>query len=229
MSNDLEAEIRDALRDRAMTVTADDVGRRAEPPQAGRRSIFAPLAAAAAIAALAVGIAVAAWPSGPGDRQPSAAAVNFTGIDWRLVRGSVGTTTTFTTPNDRPRITFNRDGTFGADDGINYLGGKYRQTATGVVLSDVAATLVGYAGHDRSVIATATAFAALTGGRSPTDVQVNDRGELVLSGGGYMLWFRNAGAADTPTTAASPTSTGTATEAPASYINGSELPASGAS
>ena len=79
------------------------------------------------------------------------------------------------------------------------------------------------------MIATATAFAALTGGRSPTEVQVNDRGELVLSGGGYMLWFRNAGAADTPTAAASPTSTGSATQAPPSYINGSELPAAGSS
>src|SRR4051812_7087508 len=156
MSNDLEAEIREALHSRAMTVTADDLGRRDEPRPTGRRPLLSALAAAAAIAALAVGIALAAGSGGQDGRQPSAVGgANLTGIDWRLVKGTVGTTTEFRTPNDEPRITFNSDGTFGADDSINYLSGKYRWTSTGLVLSDVASTAVGYAGHDRAVIATA--------------------------------------------------------------------------
>jgi heat shock protein HslJ len=208
VTNDLEAEIREALRSRAMTVTADDLGRRDEPARAGRRPILAALATAAVVAALAIGVGVAVWPSSNDGKQPPATgtSVNVVGIKWQFVKGIQGTTN-FTSPSERVSVVFNRDGTYGADDGVNYTSGKYRQTATGITIAAAGTTLVGYAGHDPNVLATQTAFASLSSGRSEVAAHLGGDGELVLSGPGYTLWFSNAGPADTPSTPASPTST----------------------
>jgi len=209
MKDDLEVEIRDALRVRAQAVTATDLRRtddgRDHPT---RRNVLAALAAAAAVAALAVGIGVVVWPSsdkGP-TPQPATGGAGVIGVKWQFEHGIQGTTT-FTSPSGRVSIAFYREGKFGADDGINYLGGPYVATADGLRIGPAGSTLVGYAGHDPNVLATQIAFGALTGGRAPVSAKFNDQGELVLSGPGYSLWFRNAGPSVAPSESASFTKT----------------------
>lgn len=198
MSDDLEAEIRDALQSRAQTVTADDVRRGDEPRSSSRRNLLAALATAAVVAALAVGIGVAVWPSSHDTKQPPAtvsAGGKVIGIKWQFERGINGTTT-FSSPGPRVSISFYPQGKFGGDDGVNGLGGRYHIASGGLVIfSDTFSTAVGYAGRDRNVIATQMAFAVMTGGRAAPTAHVKPNGELVLAGPGYTLWFRNAGPA----------------------------------
>jgi heat shock protein HslJ len=234
VSNNLEAEIRDALRSRALGVTADDLRRRDEPVRPGHRTTLAALAVAAVVAAIAVGVALASAPTHPSTRPgggqqtdtcrrcgPSGAI----GIDWRLdtVQDKDGT---FPSPSRHVRIEFGRDGTVVADDSINFYSGKYRVTPTRFVMTDVAGTAAGYAGSDPAVLATQAGMAAVL--TTPT---ARTRGGdivglfLVLSARSYTLTFEAGPPVTQPSAAqVSPTSTGTPTGAPATYIHGSELP-----
>jgi heat shock protein HslJ len=147
------------------------------------------------------------------------------GIDWRLttVQDANGI---YRNSRSQPRIALDVDGTVQADDGINFMSGRYEMTAGGFVFRDVASTLSGYAGDDPDVLVTQAGMAAVLT-RPSADV---DRQTLVLSARGYTLTFRAAGEAPPHVTApASPTGTTTAQRAPASYVHNSELPATGAS
>lgn len=194
MNTDLEDEIRAALRDRAMSVTATDLRADEAPPAARNRTILAALAAAAVVAALAVGLAVAVWPREHRDDAPVAAGGgSVVGIRWQFSHGIQGTTN-FTSPSRKVFVAFYPGGEYGADDGINGIGGHYRITSRHIELSGTVTTLVGYGGTDPNVLATQAGFAALTSGHSAVTARIGD-GQLTLSGPGYTLWFRNAGPA----------------------------------
>jgi heat shock protein HslJ len=234
MSNDVEAEIRDALRSRALAITEEDLNRRDEPVRSGHRTMLAALAVAAVVAAIAVGVALASAPTHPSTQPGGGQQANSCslcgpnapiGIDWRLetVRDKDGT---FSSPSPRVRIAFRHDGTLVADDSVNFYSGRYRLTPTGFVITDVASTAAGYAGSDPAVLATQAGMAAVL--TTPT---ARTRGGdivgyfLVLSAGGYTLTFEAGPPVTQPSTAqVSPTSTGTPTGAPPTYVHGSELP-----
>ena len=208
MSNDLEAEIREALHSRAQTVTGGDLRRGGESRSSSRRNLVAALATAAVVAALAIGVGIVVWPNSDHHGSPAAGPVSVAGTDWQFLRGIQGTTN-FSTPGRHVHLAFYDNGTYGADDSVNGHGGTYRQTPSGIEFSSGTTTMVLYAGDDPNVVATQFAFTSMLSGRSPVRAELNDAGELVLSGSGYSLWFRSAGPVDTPTTHASPTSTRT--------------------
>ena len=193
MTTDLEAEIRDALLERAHTVTADSLRYAAAPRsrQMSSRAAWSMLAAAALVAAVATVVAVAPWQSdhhGPasGTRVPAA------NTSWQLVRADSPTGGIVTGDELRGRLVFNPDHLLG-DDGISAIDATYAPTGEGFRVSTIAASANGYAGHNRRVLAVKAAVDAIfidaDGG--PVDVTSRVHGDrLTLRVSGYILQFR---------------------------------------
>jgi hypothetical protein len=207
MTTDLEHDIRDALHQRAEALTIDDLRYAREPRtdtgKSRRVSAWAAVAAAAVVAAIAV--AVAAWPTGgresvaPPAGQLGLPAVNTT---WQL-REITGPTGTFPVPADvRARLELLSDGRMVATDGVNALGGEYRPTADGFIVTSGGTTLALYGGHDPMRLAVIAGMRAVMSGADGRPVDVVSRlsgdDEVALQVGSYTLVFRNAGPAPSP-------------------------------
>jgi hypothetical protein len=224
MTDDLEAEIRDALHSRAQQVTEGDL-HRARAVQ--RLRLLPALAAAAVVAALAAGIAIWNFGTGGSAGRPAAAGrvpSGLVGVMWRLDfvhEGGPGAPDFAGTPPG-VSIVFYRSGTFVANDSVNDYSGNYRITGNQLVASDTMGSLVGTSGGDPALNEVLGAMSAVMSGR-PVGVRITD-GRLILKVEPYLLVFDRAGAAAEPSPvvgSTTPVSTPTATP---SYVNGSELP-----
>jgi hypothetical protein len=129
----------------------------------------------ASLALTACGSATSATPVSPG----------FTGYDWQVVAISHGGQVTSIPARMQVALQFSPGGQFGANDGINFHSGTYRTTSDGFTTSDLASTLVGYAGHDPAVLLAISAIGSFDNGADAT-VKLAE-GRLVVGVGSYTL------------------------------------------
>ena len=237
MSTDLENDLRDALRARAATITADRLQHPAAPPRTPRRPLGAWLAVAAAavVVVLAVTI-VALHRTDSNPSRPPAAARSLAGTSWRVsVSTDVKTNASFRVAGQTVR--FGAGGAFRASDEANSYAGRWRVEGDQLYLSDMSGTLAGLIYHGPTSVAGPLSIQTLTGTRGPITVRLGrDRLELstptlvldlVPAKGGLDPGFD--GDTSEPSAPVSPTGTPTG-GAPGSYVNGSEIaPAPGAS
>jgi hypothetical protein len=133
------------------------------------------VAVIAVVIAVALAVTATHGDGGAGSRDNSASGGSMTGVvgsRWRVVsvadsHGSVGV------PASLPAaIGFTRDGYVLGDDTVNGVDGKYRRTAAGYTVRDVAQTLVGTTGRDqvreRITNAVDAMFFTITGSGSDT-------------------------------------------------------------
>ena len=150
-------------------------------PNSGLRC---PARAAIAAALLIVALAGCGSASAP---SPSASApgAGFAGYKWAVVTISHHGTATPVAAKYAVYLQFTPDGHFGANEPVNYHSGRYKLTPGGFTTSDVAQTLVGYAGRDPVVLLSVSAISAVGSG-APALASVSGS-TLTVTVGGYTL------------------------------------------
>ena len=148
--------------------------------------------ARAAVAAALLVIALAGCGSAsahsPSASQPGA---GFAGYKWAVVTISHAGTATPVPAKYAVYLQFTPDGHFGANEPVNYHSGRYKITPGGFTTSDVAQTLVGYAGRDPVVLLSVSAISALGTG-APALASVSGS-TLTVTVSGYTLTARRDG------------------------------------
>jgi hypothetical protein len=198
MTADLERELRAALQERADHVTPDRLryanGPRtdAAAPRRSRWAVAAPVLAAACVLAIAVAIAVVGR-SGGGHKAASDGGLrSLAGTSWRLLQVQQdGHAAVAIPPANGASVTFDRDRTFRAYDGLNDSSAPYSVAGpTTLRLGTVMSSLVGYVGHDAARLAAINGIAAITdqiGADSNLVSARRDSGRLTLAAHGYTL------------------------------------------
>ena len=210
MTIQLEDEIRDALRTRAQAVAPGRLryagAARSHRPRTRRSGPWGVIAAAAAVAVLATGIAIFAFQHGRDAGRPAAnSGTALADTRWRVV--------TVTDPGTRTAITSRRvivdfiaGGEFHADDDVNYYSGKWRATSGGLDITNVGTTLAAYGGNDPAVLAAQRGIGALTS--STTAVRVRLASDaLRLTAKGVVLDLVRDGRPTQPGGGGQPSST----------------------
>lgn len=148
--------------------------------------------ARAAVAAVLLIVALAGCGSAAA-HSPSASppGSRFAGYKWAVVSISHDGTATPVAAKYAVYLQFTPDGHFGANEPVNYHSGRYKLTPGGFTTSDVAQTLVGYAGHDPVVLLAQSAISALGTG-APAQASVSGA-TLTVTVSGYTLTARRAG------------------------------------
>jgi hypothetical protein len=148
--------------------------------------------ARAAVAAVLLLVALAGCSSAsahsPAASQPGA---GFAGYKWAVVTISHDGRATPVAVKYAVYLQFTPDGHFGANEPVNYHSGRYELTPGGFTTSDVAQTLVGYAGRDPVVLLSVSAISAVGSG-SPALARVSGS-TLTVTAGGYTLTARRDG------------------------------------
>ena len=137
---------------------------------------------------LLLSLALAACGSGASARP---VPPGFTGYDWQVVAVSHDGKVTSIPARLQVAMRFSPGGQFGANDSVNFHSGRYRTTGDGFTTSDMASTLVGYAGHDPAVLLAISAIGSFDDGTHATVQLTADR--LVVSVDSYMLTCRRRG------------------------------------
>ena len=121
----------------------------------------------------------------------------FTGYVWQVVAISHGGNVTSIPARLQVALRFSPGGQFGANDGVNFHSGTYRMTGDGFTTSDMATTLVLYAGHDPAILLAISAIGSFDNGIHATVKLTADR--LVVGAGSYTLTCQRRGPqADVP-------------------------------
>ena len=137
---------------------------------------------------LLMSLAIAACGSPTSARSVSP---GFTGYEWQVVAISHGGKVTRIPARLQVALRFSPGGQFGASDSVNFHGGTYRTTGDGFTTSDIASTLVGYAGHDPAVLLAISAIGSFGNGVQATVKLTADR--LVVGVGSYTLTCQRRG------------------------------------
>jgi len=142
----------------------------------------------AAVALVALAAAACGGTAGGG----SPAIGGFAGYKWSVVAIGHDGKETPVPARYNVRLEFTPSGQFGASDPVNSHGGTYRATGDGFTTSDVATTLVGYAGKDP---VTLLAIAAISSFDSDTTATVQNlaAGRIAIAVSGYTLTCERAG------------------------------------
>jgi len=141
----------------------------------------------ASLALAACGSATSAKPVAPG----------FTGYDWQVVAISDDGKVTNIPARLQVGLQFSPGGQFGANDSVNFHSGTYRTTSDGFATSPLAATGVGYAGHDPAVLLAISVIGSFDNAVRATVRLTGDR--LVVGVGSYTLTCQRRGPrADAP-------------------------------
>lgn len=144
----------------------------------------------------------------------STALAHVSGYRWRVVEIHDRAGTLRTPATSTARVSFTRDGYVLGDDTVNALQGRVHPTTRGYTVSDSAATLVGYAGDDKTVLRTVAAvdamfFIVAKSADAPApdvQVQVTANGDTVtLHAGDTELVLARSGAEPDFTSGLSPT------------------------
>jgi hypothetical protein len=90
-------------------------------------------------------------------------------------------------------LLFTPNGTFGANDAINFASGTYHPTGTGFTTGTMGGTGVGYAGSDPTMLAAINAIGAFNAPGAAARAHVAGD-QLSVSVGGYLLDCRRDGA-----------------------------------
>jgi hypothetical protein len=128
------------------------------------------------------------------------------GHKWRLTLVTASGHTVAVPASITASIQLTADGQFLADDSVNAVSGTWVSTPTGYRVTTSATTLVGYAGHDTTMLAVIEAIDSVSGSQS--DVAAHTAGTtLELTVPNYALTLTDDGPATTfppptPTTAA---------------------------
>ena len=124
----------------------------------------------------------------PSAVQPGA---GFAGYKWAVVSISHDGTAIPVAAKYAVYLQFTPDGHFGANEPVNYHSGRYKLTPGGFTTSDVAQTLVGYAGRDPVILLSVSAISALGSG-APARASVTGS-ILTVTVSGYTLTARRDG------------------------------------
>lgn len=122
---------------------------------------------------------------------PAGPSPGFTGYDWHVVTISDDGTARSIPARLRVILRFSPGGQFGAYDGVNYHSGAYRTTGDGFTVSGMRATLIGYAGHDPTVLLAISAIGSFNDGVHATVRLTGNR--LVVGVGSYTLTCQRLG------------------------------------
>lgn len=142
--------------------------------------------ARAAVAAVLL-IVVLAGCGSASAHSPSASGpgAGYAGYKWAVVTISHDGTATPVAAKYAVYLQFTPDGHFGANEPVNFHSGRYTLTPGGFTTSDVAQTLVGYAGRDPVVLLSVSAISAVGSG-APALASVSGN-TLTVTAAGYTL------------------------------------------
>jgi len=147
--------------------------------------------ARAAVTAVLLFVALAGCGSAsahsPSASQPGA---GFAGYKWAVVTISHAGTATPVAVKYAVYLQFTPDGHFGANEPVNFHSGRYKLTPGGFTTSDVAQTLVGYAGRDPVVLLSVSAISAVGSG-TPALASVSGATLTVIVGGYTLIAHRD--------------------------------------
>jgi len=144
---------------------------------------LAVVGACLALLALPLAACSSAAPAGP--------SPGFTGYDWQVVAIAHDGKETRIPARLRVVLQFSPDGKFGANDSVNFHGGTFRTTGDGFTVSGMRATLIGYAGHDPTILLAINAIGSFNDGVHAT-VKLTGDG-LVVGVGLYTLTCQRRG------------------------------------
>ncbi|HEV2377954.1 MAG TPA: hypothetical protein VGS19_38060 [Streptosporangiaceae bacterium] len=156
---------------------------------------------AVAIAAVAV---VVPEVTGPGPLPggtvipASSTGAGYVGSNWRLTSVAEGTRTTTIPADAGAYVYLVRDGVIAANDGVNFMSGRFTKSADGFKVHGDIMSLAGYLGRDPHVLAAIGAIDTLMlgNGQSGQDTVVSaNRTRLVVQAGAYRLTFERTGPA----------------------------------
>jgi heat shock protein HslJ len=153
------------------------------------KSVPVSIAVAALVSLVAAGCAATA--SGTSPKSAPDAHARFAGYKWQVVAIDHAGRETPVPARYTVYLQFTPDGHFGANEPVNYHSGLYRQTGDGFSTSDMASTLVGYAGHDPVVLLSESAIFAFVDGVHARVHLTGDR--LAVTVGGYLLTCQRDG------------------------------------
>jgi hypothetical protein len=138
---------------------------------------------------------------------PQSQRGSIVGYRWHIREVRHGTSTV-TVPRGRGGyVAFSPNGVLNADDGVNHYYGHFTPTANGYQATDVAATLVGYVGHDPVTLALTEGIGALTAEDTPVVIESLTGDRLELSTGGYHVAATRAAREPVQPTSVPPTNT----------------------
>ena len=123
--------------------------------------------------------------------SPAGPSPGFTGYDWQVVTISHDGTMTSIPARLEVAMQFSPDGHFSANDSVNIRSGVYRATAAGFTVGGMGTTLVGYAGHDPTVLLAIKAIGSLNDGVHATARLTG--GRLVVGVASYTLTCERLG------------------------------------
>jgi hypothetical protein len=144
---------------------------------------FPALIGACVVLALPLAACSSAIPGGP--------FPGITGYDWQVLTISHDATAASIPARLQVVVQFSADGQFAASDGVNFRSGSYRTIRDGFTVSGMRATLIGYAGHDPTVLLAVGAIGSFSDGIHATAGVTGDR--LVIRVGSYTLTCRRGG------------------------------------
>jgi hypothetical protein len=131
-----------------------------------------------------------------GSASPAGPSPGFTGYDWQVVTISGDGTARSIPARLQVVLQFSPDGHFTANDSVNFHSGAYRVTAAGFSVSGMGTTLVGYAGHDSTVLLAIKAIGSFNDGVHATAKLTGDR--LVVGVALYTLTCQRHGRHSAP-------------------------------
>jgi heat shock protein HslJ len=123
----------------------------------------------------------------------SSASAGFIGYDWLVVGIRHEGKVTDIPARFHVDVRFSQNGRFGANDPVNFHGGRFHVTPAGFTTSAMVSTAVGYAGHDPVILLTQGAMMAFDNGASATVRVAGNR--LVVGVASYTLTCQRHGRA----------------------------------